>query len=191
MSTSPIGESCRSCRPRIHTEQACHQCFYLRLRDEHIIDQPANHPTCGITEHRRHAETRPLQANNVPQCSNQAAAGECLRANHVDDDIRTRLASRHRQFREVLDACRLQTIHAITEHTEDRKTAQDPDNVVDKNIFYAQDHSGSQNRTRDSGLDQGVFELASASKMLERRALIRVRDADVYNALNARAPGLS
>ena len=60
---------------------------------------------------------------------------------------------------------------------------------VDENIFRAEEYRRAQNRVRQARLDQRAFEFRFAAEIFERRILRRIRDADVNDALDARAPG--
>ena len=67
----------------------------------------------------------------------------------------------------IVDKDRLQTISTVTKHTEQRKAAQRPCNVVDENVFSAEQDRGFQDAVRQSRVNQLEFQCGLAAEVLE------------------------
>src|SRR5262249_23108272 len=89
----------------------------------------------------------------------------------------------------VVDIDWLQSISPGTINTEYGQAPQSPGNVVDQDILLSEQHCRPEDGVRNTDLLKVVLYLCLAAEVGKRRVAIRISNADVDDATNARAFG--
>ena len=144
----PVGQLGLAGRRCVDVEQVGHQAANLLARDHHVAHQPTQDHTGKIPEARRNTDYRPPLPEDPGQRPGQLAIGERFRPDRLDRAVLVALALLDRQPGQIIDVDRLQAILPVAEDREDRKPSQTPGDVVDQDIFRAEDHSRPEDRVR-------------------------------------------
>ena len=114
--------------------------------------------------------------------SHELLEGKRFRSNSVERSVLCLLDSISDQPRHVLDVDWPDGVAAITGDAKDGKPTDEPGNVVDEYVFYAEDHGGAQDGVGQAGVGDGLFQLGLALVVAEWGFGRWVSDADVYDA---------
>ena len=107
-----------------------------------------------------------------------------FRANGVDNLIICYLSSLENKVRHIFDVDRLEAIGAGAENGEEGKTAYEPGDIVDQNIFVAKDYGWADDGVGEAGVDQCLLQFGFPFKVGQARGEGGVCNADMYDALN-------
>src|ERR1035441_1104909 len=89
-------------------------------------------------------------ADDATYLFDQASESECLRAYGIHNPIGGLPAFGNGKGGEVLDVDRLDSVAPSAEHTEHRKPTQRPCNVVDQDVFAAEQDCGPKDRMAEA-----------------------------------------
>ena len=76
-------------------------------------------------------------------------------------------ALRHCQRGQIVYVDRLQVVLPIAEYAEDREVAQHPGDVVDQDVFLAEEHGRAQDGVGQPRSGQGVLQDGLASEVFQ------------------------
>ena len=116
----------------------------------------------------------------------------------VEDDLRPRRVHRHvvvllrgprRDLGHVLARHRLQPVVAATRDADDREAAQQPRDVVQKDVAVAEDERRPHDRPREPRLAHGPLGPRLAGVVVEVGIFRGVADRDVHHLAHARVAG--
>ena len=94
---------------------------------------------------------------------------ELLRPELVASIIDEALALLDRQGGQVIHVDRLDAVLPVAEHRKNGELAQQPGDVVDQDVFLAEQNGRTQDRVRDAEVLQVAFQLGLAAEILQRR----------------------
>src|SRR5580698_2675596 len=100
--------------------------------------------------------------------SDQVVEGECFRAYCVAYRV-SRLNDRvGQQLGHVFDIDRTYAVAAVAGDGKGGKATHEPRDVVDENVFGAEDHGGAENGVREARVDQSLLDFSFAFVVSER-----------------------
>ncbi len=127
-------------------QQARHQAVDLIVGQRHVaerVSDQAREHQCHARRDWNHERGAAERAGNR---ANQIPESEDLRPDGVDDAVFAAWRAADRERGEVVDKHGLNAIIAATRDRKDRKTADEPGDVVNQDVFGAEDKRRPQDR---------------------------------------------
>ena len=91
--------------------------------------------------------------------------GESLGSDGIDDPVGLILTLFDSQLSQIIHIDGLKAITSITKNTKNGQVAQRPGNVIDQDIFFAEENRRTQDGVRYPGLDQATFQAGFAAEI--------------------------
>src|SRR5579872_3369327 len=185
----PLADSRLPGRRPLSHQQIAHKAEIFLPRQNDVSDQPPGHQRRDVSQSRRQMDEPSTAAHALRNQSHQFFEGKCLRPNCVDHGFAWPLHRVHHQLRHVPHVDRTNSITPVPRNPKDRKMPHEPRNIVDENIFRAENYSRPQNRVRQPRLDHRLLHLRFPSVVAQRRLCRRIRNAHLHNPFDPRVVG--
>ena len=117
-----------------------HEALDFVSRDENISEELAEKPTGCIAELRRNRNDRTPHAHDSSKLPDELAVAVGLRANGIDDPVRSLDSLCDSEVGEIVNVNGLQSIVTCTEDSEDGEVAENPGHVVDEDVLASEEY---------------------------------------------------
>ena len=162
-----------------------HQPFDFLAGNGDVADQFPHDGADEVAKTWRYRNDGAGLADEDADFADKFAVRERFGTDGVDNGVLRTLALFDGELGEVVDEDGLDAVLPVAEHAEDRKAAEDPRDVVDEDVFFAEEDRRAEDGVGQTRFPEGAFEHSLALEVLQREIFGGIRDAHVNDAPHA------